>query len=305
VTQGTVFDIQKYSIHDGPGIRTTVFLKGCPLACLWCANAESQRTSPQVGFSRQHCTGCGTCIATCARKAVREDEQFGRVVDYERCDLCLDCVNACPNGALAAIGRLMDAATVVEEVCQDSVFYRRSGGGVTIGGGEPYHQAAFLLELVRGLKDEGLHVAVDTAGCAHWRDIEATVPFVDLFLYDLKAIDAGLHQRLTGIGNRLILENLRNLVERGKRVCIRVPVVPGYTDGSDSILALGAYLAELGPIASVTLLPYHKLGVGKYRRLGMRYPLEGMEPPSEDQLVKVRDTLLCLVENVDIEIGQG
>jgi pyruvate formate lyase activating enzyme len=305
VTQGTVFDIQKYSIHDGPGIRTTVFLKGCPLTCLWCANPESQRTSSQVGFSQRLCTACGVCIATCPREAVREDEQFGRAIDYERCDLCLKCVEACPNGALAAIGRLMDTATVVEEVCRDSVFYRQSGGGVTIGGGEPYHQPAFLLDLVQSMKDEGLHVAVDTTGCALWRDIEASLPFVDLFLYDLKAIDNEAHQRLTGVGNRLILDNLRNLIERGKSVCIRVPVVAGYTDGSDDILALGRYLTELGHVVSVTLLPYHKLGIGKYRRLGTEYPLEGMEPPSEDQLANVRDTLLRTAKGIDIEIGQG
>jgi pyruvate formate lyase activating enzyme len=305
VTQGIVFDIQKYSIHDGPGIRTTVFLKGCPLTCLWCANPESQRMSPQVGFSRRLCGACGTCLAICARGALREDEQFGRAVDYESCDFCLDCVNACPTGALAVIGRLMDAASVVEEVCRDSVFYRRSGGGVTVGGGEPYHQADFLLELVRGLKDEGLHVAVDTSGCAPWRDMEATLPFVDLFLYDLKAVDAEVHQGLTGVGNRLILENLRNLVERGKSVCIRVPVVPGYTDDSDGISALGAHLAGLGSKVSVTLLPYHKLGIGKYARLGMRYPLNGMEPPSEDRLAKLRDALLAVAKDIDVEIGQG
>lgn len=303
VKQGTVFDIQKYSIHDGPGIRTTVFLKGCPLTCSWCANPESQKTSPQIGFKRRLCTSCGTCIATCTREAIREDDEFGRVIDYESCDLCLRCVNACPNGALETIGRLMDAASVVEEVCQDSVFYRRSGGGVTIGGGEPYDQPDFLLELVRSLRDEGLHVAVDTTGCARWQDIEATLPFVDLFLYDLKAVDERLHFELTGVSNRLILDNLRSLVERGKAVCVRVPVVPGYTDTPSNILAIGEYLAELGSSVTVTLLPYHKLGIGKYGRLGMKYSLGELEPPTAERLATVREALERSAEGIPIEVG--
>jgi pyruvate formate lyase activating enzyme len=289
---GCVFNIQRYSIHDGPGIRTTVFLKGCPLRCLWCDNPESQLLEPQFVFWEDRCIHCGKCLTTCPLLALTEDVNGLKRVDLEVCDLCGLCVDQCYAGALEQVGRLRTAGEVLALVEEDRPFYDESGGGMTLSGGEPLAQPQFARDLLKGAHARGIRTAIETSGCASWQLWISLLPYLDLILYDLKEVDPDRHQCFTGMPNKLILDNLRRLARAGKPVIVRRPVIRQYNDNPESIHALGRFVQELETIHEIDLLPYHRLGQNKYKRLGQEYALEDEPTMKNEEVNAYRDILL-------------
>ncbi len=290
--KGVVFNIQRYSIHDGPGIRTTVFLKGCPLSCLWCQNPESQSLKPELFYNRDRCVGCGKCIAVCPVNAIEMGD--GKVLtDRSICTGCGLCVDACPEEAREVMGKLMTADEVVNEVMKDAIFYKNSGGGVTLSGGDPFAQPTFSAAILRLCKEKGMHTAIETCGYAPWTTIEKILPFVDLVLYDMKHMDAAEHRKLTGVSNELILDNAKRILhEMHVPLIIRVPVVPGYNDSSDNIEALAAFVVnELSPFLQVHLLPYHRLGESKVQQLERGNAPLNSAPPDEELMLSVKEIM--------------
>ncbi|MBN2206455.1 MAG: glycyl-radical enzyme activating protein [Candidatus Aminicenantes bacterium] len=267
MSTGVVFDVQRYALHDGPGIRTTVFLKGCPLRCLWCHNPEGQLGDPELVVRPERCLAeCRACLSACPEKAIRK--KAGRVrVDAGACRSCGACAEVCPTGALELAGRRISAADAVAEAARDAVFFEESGGGVTFSGGEPLAQPEFLEEMLKACRDRGLATAVDTCGYVPYEILERIEPLTDLFLYDLKVMDAAKHLKLTGADNALILDNIKRLVRSGARVVVRIPVVPGVNDDEDNIVRTAAFLKSLDSPPPVRLLLYHRLGCVKSRRL--------------------------------------
>lgn len=264
---GVVFDVKRFALHDGPGIRTTVFLKGCPLSCAWCHNPEGRSRNLELLFWEARCTGCGTCIEACPANAVSIVDNAARV-DRERCTVCGACVDVCPTGARAVAGEVWSVERILDVVEKDLLFYDESGGGVTLSGGEPLAQPAFAAALLGACRGRRIHTAVDTCGCAEWSALERVARETDLFLYDVKHVDAAMHKELTGVSNERILENLRRLSDGGHRLWIRYPLVPGRNDGEAEIIALGRLVACLDSVATVHLLPFHWGGERKLERLG-------------------------------------
>lgn len=289
LSNGVIFNIQRFSIHDGPGIRTTVFLKGCPLSCSWCHNPESQAGQHEIMFWADRCTGCRLCSENCERQAISwsPERQVG-----DDCQECGVCVTRCPQGALELVGRTVSATEVLAELLKDEAFYDQSGGGVTFSGGEPLAQPEFLQELLVGAKRYHWHTAVDTSGFAPWSVLEPLLPLVDLWLYDLKLMDDASHQKYTGVSNQSILDNLRRLVAAGRRVEVRVPLVPGVNDGQENWSALQSFLQPL-PIRGIKLLAYHSYGMEKYQRLGLpgQNGGQGFVPPTEERLEELQRQL--------------
>ncbi len=274
---GTIFDLKRFAVHDGPGVRTVVFLKGCPLSCAWCHNPEGQARPVELVYLENLCIRCGACAAACPNGA-RAWVEGSMVYHPELCTQCGRCLEACYAGALLQYGRQVSIAEVMETVRQDRDFYLDSGGGVTLSGGEPLAQPAFAIALLRQCKTEGFHTALDTSGFASWPILEAALSYTDLVLYDLKVLDTQQHRGQTGVDNTLILENLRRLTERKMPLEIRVPVVPGVNDGPN-LAATGAFLRQLGARICVRLLPYHSLAGGKYQRLGRANPMPIVDSP--------------------------
>ena len=280
---GLVFDIQRFSIHDGPGIRTTVFFQGCNLRCFWCHNPESQPLSPRVQFFPDKCIVCAACVEHCPHHAhLMVDGRHIYVRD--RCQTCGACVEQCFAQALIIKAKKMTVEQVMADVERDQAYYVNSHGGVTFSGGEPTLQAQFLLELLRASKERGFHTAVDTAANVPWRTLEQLIPTTDLFLVDLKAFDEEKHRAGTGVSNRRILENIRRLGQGSATVWIRVPVVPGYNDDAAELGKMAAFLADLPAVRKVELLPFHHLGASKYESLGLDYPSRGLKPPGEEAM---------------------
>lgn len=279
---GLVFNIQRYSLHDGPGIRSTVFFKGCPLNCWWCHNPESQDRSPEVRVVESRCLRCGECFDACPQQGAGP-----MIAEAAHCTRCGACVAACPSGAREMMGRRMTVEEVVQEVLRDRLFYDDSGGGVTISGGEPLLQPVFLRALVRSLREHSVHVAVDTCGYASQAALLSIAPDVNLFLYDLKAIDDPLHMRHTGVSNRVILDNLQRLAQVHDQIWIRVPLIPGFN--SDELPQIAQFVSSISSIRQVHILPYHELGLHKRTR-GPEPPQDTIESPSEQQLQAAADT---------------
>ncbi len=290
MTTGLVFDIKKFALHDGPGLRTTVFLKGCPLACAICHNPESQSPEPEIWLRSGRCIHCFTCLEICPEDAVTFDgTTIG--IDRARCTACGDCARLCVAGAIEIVGRVMTVAQVMHEIEKDAVFYDQSGGGVTFSGGEPLAQPAFLLELLEGCRGRGYHTTVDTSGHADPATIDAAAELTDLFLYDLKLMDPERHRTWTGRDNALILANLRRLAGSGRKIIVRFPPTPGMNDDEENLRAMAAFLTSLPETPPVDLLPYHRIGVAKYDRLDRPYELSGLEPPSPGRIEWVAGVL--------------
>jgi pyruvate formate lyase activating enzyme len=288
---GVIFNIQRYCIHDGPGIRTTVFIKGCPMRCIWCQNPESQRREVEIFFDKEKCTGCGQCVQICPVEAITISQ--GRSwTDRGACDSCGKCIEVCPNGARNLIGKSVSVEEVFQEVARDAVFYRRSGGGVTISGGEVATNPEFVIDLLKKCQWAGIHTAIDTCGDAKWEVLEKIISHSDLVLYDIKLINLEDHTRYTGVSNRQALSNARRLAKLYAEhpMIVRVPIIPGYTDSVENIEAIARFTAEeLGTFIEVDLLNYNPLGVSKYRRLERDYELDGARPFSEEHMMKLKD----------------
>jgi pyruvate formate lyase activating enzyme len=280
-----VFDIRRYAIHDGPGIRTTVFLKGCALSCWWCHNPESQRLGPELIVRESRCIRCGACVAACERGGATLGES-SPMTDRARCAGCASyaCAAVCFAEAREVAGRVMSVEQVLEVAARDEPFYRESGGGATLSGGEPLLQADFTAALLEALHDRGISTALDTCGHVPWEVLDRVRRHVDLFLYDVKLMDEERHRRFTGVSNRHILENLRALSERAHQIVLRLPVIPGVNDDEANVHAVATLAAGLPHLAGVDLLPYHRIGVDKYARLDRKYRLLQTNAPSRARM---------------------
>lgn len=283
---GTIFNIQYFSIHDGPGIRTTLFLKGCPLHCIWCSNPESISCSVQIKIAPENCRSCGRCIEICTTGALSLVEGSIRL-DSSRCTRCMECVNACKYGGISTIGSSISTQDAVSSLIKDRDFYNHTGGGVTVSGGEPLLQGDFLTDLLRRLHAEGIHTAIDTTGFASWKVIERVLPFTDLMLWDVKHLDAVKHRRFTGVDNSLILENLFRC-SGNTEIWIRTPLIPGFNDDfsfTDAVVET----ARTAKASRCCFLPFHRWGEHKYKRLGLLDSYNGLrefEPDEIDQFRK-------------------
>ena len=297
---GIVFDIKKFSIHDGPGIRTTVFFKGCPLSCWWCHNPESQAPGPELVFWESRCIGCEACLEACDQGAISWD---GDVIstDGEKCTLCGDCVEVCYAEAREVVGQEMTVAQVMAEIERDIAFYDESGGGVTFSGGEPLLQRDVLLALLQACKEKEIHTAVDTCGFATWETLDGVREHVDLFLYDLKLMDDAKHRKFTGVSNELILRNLQMLSTRGHNIALRVPIIPGINDDDESVRQLGTFAAALPHLNRLGILPYHHAGAEKCNRLHKVYGLLETRPPSDERMAEIGQIMRGL--GLQIKIG--
>ena len=279
--EAIISDIKRFAVHDGDGIRTTVFFKGCPLRCRWCHNPEGIDRRPQLSYIAKKCICCGACAVLCpngAHEIFPEGHRFHR----ERCLNCGACVEGCMGQALKLYGREISVDQLIPRLLEDRAFYESSGGGVTVSGGEPLVQADFCRELLKRLKKEGVHTAVDTCGCVDRRAIDAVMPYTDQFLYDVKAIDEAVHICCTGVSNRRILENLAYIDACGKAIEIRIPYVPGMNDGE--IARIGAFLKNFKSVGCVKVLPYHSFAGSKYEALGLENTMPRTEPPDDEEL---------------------
>lgn len=281
----TTINIQKFSVHDGPGIRTTVFLKGCPLKCWWCHNPESQNKNHEIIYFEERCTRCGVCVKRCEENAIEIKDNVV-IIDKNKCNLCGKCSDFCPSNAREYVGKEFTVRELMKEVIKDEVFYDESGGGVTFSGGEPLIYVEFLKEALQFCKDRGIHTTLDTCGYVKWESFERIVDKVDLFLYDIKMMNDEKHKKYTGVGNKLILENLNRLSERGCNIFVRMPIIAGVNDDDENINESVCYLSKLN-IIQVNLLPYHKMGMDKYKRLKMQYKLSGTEKPSDEKMNEI------------------
>lgn len=288
--EGIVFDVQRCSLRDGPGIRTTVFLKGCSLNCLWCHNPESISPKPELSFDAEMCVHCLACVAACPHGAQQASESQ-HVLARDLCRACGACVAECAYGALKMVGELMSVEAVLREVEKDSAYYHRSGGGITLSGGEPMVQFDFALALLRAAKARGIHTCVETNGFAPQARYEQTLPHVDLFLFDYKATDPERHQTLTGVTNEMILANLDFLYRRGASIVLRCPLVPGINDARPHLAGIAALASRYQNLAGIEIMPYHEMGREKGRRVGRKPALPNLKTTSEETKASWLETL--------------
>lgn len=296
----SIFDIQTFSLHDGPGIRTTVFLKGCPLRCVWCSNPEGLESQPSLSYQLNKCIQCLACVEVCPTEALTSD-QGNLVVQHELCNACGACLEVCPTGALKLYGYEISAGDLMDRVKKDRKYFDKSGGGLTLSGGEVMMQLEFALEILKLAKEEKIHTCVETSGFAKQEDFELLLPYVDIFLFDYKISDPENHQKYTGVSNEIILQNLKYLSDSGSQIILRVPVIPGINDREDHFKRISELSHTYSGIRGVELLPYHKWGEHKYKETGRPGPKLDLESVSEERAGEWLNRLRALAcKNVDL-----
>jgi pyruvate formate lyase activating enzyme len=303
--KGRIFNIQRYSTNDGPGIRTTVFLKGCPLSCLWCCNPESQKSLIEVGHRDPLCNRCGRCIEFCGQKGQKaislNPDGKGVRIDRKLCNNCGECIGVCAEGALVMQGRDVSVEEVFKEIKKDEMFYRNSGGGVTASGGEPLMQVAFVAALFERCHKAGIHTALDTSGHAPRSALKQVLAHTDLVLYDLKCMDNDESMAAVGQPNKLILENAEYVMKSAVPVIIRIPLIPGITEKTENLRKIAEFVKRVNPSTPINVLPYHRLGVSKYRMMDMDYKISELEPQSKERLAQAVEIFRSLGLNCKIE----
>lgn len=290
IIKGRIINIQRYSVHDGPGIRSTVFMKGCPLRCVWCSNPESQLKCDEVLHRNSLCERCGRCVEACESRSISLSED-GVKINRETCIRCGKCVESCYAGALSCVGRLMSVEEVLVELEKDSLFYRNSNGGITIGGGEPLLQADFVRTLLEACHRKGWHTTLDTCGYASVPTLERVLRHADLVLYDLKHMNPGKHKEMTGVPTHVILRNAKVVSRMEIPMIIRIPVIPGMNDDEENLRQTAKFLTTLKNVTKIQLLPYHRGGVGKYFNLDRNYPLGEIAALRDEDLTPAKETL--------------
>lgn len=297
---GIVFDVKKFSVHDGPGIRTTVFLKGCGLRCWWCHNPESQHPKPEIILRPNLCIECGACVAACPQGAITWDTDH-TITNREQCIRCGECAAACYADAREIVGHAMTVDAVMREILNDLPFYDESGGGVTFSGGEPLLQVDFLLALLKACKRLDIHTTLDTCGYAPTAWVNRVREYVDLFLYDLKLMDSERHRRVTGAPNTLVLDNLRLLAQYHHPIIIRIPIIPNINDDHDNMAQTAQFIRRLPGVERVDILPYHRIGIDKYERLGRGNPMPETIPPTEAHMNQIK----TIFEDFGLKVNIG
>ncbi len=286
---GIIFDIQRFSVHDGPGIRTLIFIKGCPLSCLWCSNPESQKKEPQIMFIRNNCIGCRKCLSVCAVNAINFNSSFR--IDYDKCIQCGKCIDVCYSNALNMAGYKRTVKEVLDEVKKDNIYYRRSGGGITLSGGEPLAQPEFTKELLKACKASGLHTAIETTAFAFEDALKKVLPWLDLVLLDIKTMDYNKHIKYIGQSNEKILQNAKLIAQFGIPIIVRIPIITGFNDDISSIKDITNFAISLKSVKEIHIMPYHRLGQNKYEYLGYEYKLKELESPTKDKLILLKETV--------------
>lgn len=290
-----IFNIQKCSIHDGNGLRTLVFLKGCPLKCLWCANPESQAYQPEIIESPVRCIGCGVCKSVCATAAISDDLK----IDRSLCTNCFKCTDNCYAASKRVAGKNYTIEELYKEIEKDSVFYSMYGGGVTFSGGEPLTHASYLKEIAKKCHENGINVVVESCGYGDYDKFKEALPYIDAMFMDIKQIDSDKHKEVTGVGNECILDNIKRISEFGVPISIRTPIVPGYTNSIDNIKGISEFISKLPTLKEYELLKYHSFGEPKYYSLGRAYELKGVAEPTDEEmndLVKYANQILKKVD---------
>lgn len=293
-----IFNIQKCSIHDGNGLRTLVFFKGCPLRCKWCANPESQEYGPEIMESQSKCIGCGACMEVCPQSAISVQDD-GLRIDRNLCNNCFKCTEYCYADSKHRVGKDYDIEELYKEIEKDRVFYSIKGGGVTFSGGEPLTQPKYLTEIAKICHERGINVAVESCGCGNYSDFKYALPYIDSMFLDIKHIDSEKHKTLTGSGNELILDNIKRIAKSGVHVTVRTPVIPGLNDTVENIAGIAGFLCSIPEIKEYELLPYHKFGVNKYSALGRKYELDGVEPPPDEHMEELVRSANNVFKNYD------
>jgi pyruvate formate lyase activating enzyme len=298
--KGLIFNIQKFSLQDGPGIRTTVFFKGCPLMCKWCSNPESWKPQPEIWALNMKCNKCGKCVDICAQGAIKITEA-GINIDRNKCNLCFECVEACPTAAIERVGSYLTVDELVEQVEKDRPFYKNSGGGVTLSGGEPLLQPEVAYNLLKKCKEKDINTVLDTTGYASWDTIDKVTEYVDLVLYDIKSLDPVKSKKYTGVDNKLIIANFKKVAAKVK-TWLRIPVITGVNDSEPEMEGVANFASALqAPVEKLSLLPLHHWGESKYARLGRKYPFKGVQSPSEENIKKYKEILES--RGLQVEIG--